>query len=751
MPAASPPLTPLRRLGTLAATRRRAVLIAGALLFVLAAAIGAGAMNALSLSRFESPGSPSHRAGEILEREFGQNSPNYVLLLTARDGATIDDPAVSAEATAIESELAAQDAVTTTGSYWSRDHTPTLASTDGTQALIVAWLAGSATEAREQLEPISAHFLDRDNGGVLTVQAGGQDEIFRQVGEESARDFIRAELVVVPVVLLLLVWAYRRWSAAALTMGVGIFSVLATLAILRGVTAFTEVSTFAANLALVLGLGLGIDYSLFVIARFREESAAGRARPAAVIRTVETAGRTVLFSGITVAASLAALFAFPFPFLRSFAYAGIAVVLTAAFGAVVLLPAALAAAGHRTLRPVPTAATGEVSEGRWYRMALRVMRRPLLYGGPALILLLALGAPFLGANFGLPDERVLPASASARVTQEHIGTNFPAEETDALQIVATGVGEGPEVTQRIEEYAQRLSQIPGVFQVDALTGSYRDGSRTAEPSASSERFAAPDALWITVVPGQDALAGDITALVSEVRATDAPYDVLVGGFPAAMTDFRSALLDRLPLVIALILIVTFVILFLMTGSVLIPAKATVANILSLTVMFGALVWIFQDGHLSGLLDFTATGRMEPSIPILMFCIAYGLSMDYEVFIMARVKDEWDRTGDNTRAVAAGIQRSAPLITAAAGILALTFAAYATGQVVFLKQLGVGMALAVLVDALLIRTVLVPAFMRLAGDANWWAPPALRRLHDRIGLSEAPPAQAPAEARERVAG
>ncbi|MEV1007066.1 MMPL family transporter [Streptomyces sp. NPDC049881] len=741
--SASPPL--LRRLGTLTTRRRRAVLIAGAVVFLIAAVLGAGAQSVLSLSRFEAPGSESDRAEEILRDEFADGSPNYLLLVTATSG-TVDDPAVAAEGQRVASELAAQPLVTSVDSYWARDNSPTLVSEDRTQALVVAWLAGDATEVREGLADVTEELAtgDADSGDnpAVTVQAGGQDEIFRQVSDTSREDFLRAEAVIIPVVLVLLVWAYRRWSAAGLTLAVGLFSVLATLAVLRGVTAFTEVSTFAANLALVLGLGLGIDYSLFVIARYREERIAGRDRHAAVVRTVETAGRTVLFSGVTVAASLAALFAFPFPFLQSFAYAGIAVVATAAFGAVVLLPAALAVVGRRVERKDAPAAAADVTAGRWYRIALRVMRKPLLYGLPVLAVLLALGSPFLGARFGLPDERVLPADASARVTQEEIRENFPTEESDALQIVAPGVGAPAERTGETEDYALALSEVPGVFQVDTYTGAYQEGSRVAEPFGAAERYTADDSLRLVVTADRAALDADLSDLVEDVRALSPPYEVAVGGFPAAMTDFRADLFDRLPLVVGIILVVTFVIIFLMTGSLLIPAKATVANVLSLSVMFGSLVWIFQDGNLSGLLDFTPAGRMEPSIPILMFCIAYGLSMDYEVFIMARIKDEYDRTGDNTAAVAAGIQRSAPLITAAAGILALTFAAYVTGQVVFLKELGVGMALAVLVDALLIRTVLVPAFMRLAGDANWWAPGPLRRLHERFGISEGPSSDDP---------
>ncbi|MFG2591558.1 MMPL family transporter [Streptomyces sp. NPDC048438] len=733
--------SPLHRLGAFAAARRRTVLIAGAVLFLLAAAFGAGAQAALSLSRFEAPGSQSDTAEQILHEEFKDGSPNYVLLVTAKDGGTVDDPEVAAEGRKLTEDLAGREGVDTAGSYWSRGENSALVSEDRSQALVVAWLRGTATEVRTDLATITPDFTKDTE--LLTVRPGGQDEVFRQVGEETRRDFLRAEAVVVPAVLLLLLWVYRRWSAAGLTLGVGFFSVLATLAMLRGVTAFTEVSTFAANLALVLGLGLGLDYSLFIISRFREEMAATPGatdadRHAAVVRTVASAGRTVLFSGFTVAASLAALFLFPFPFLQSFAWAGIAVVGSAAFGAVVLLPAALAAVGRRTLRPGRT--EPPVESGRWYRNTLKVMRRPLLYGLPVLIALLALGAPFLGARFGLPDERVLPASASSRVVQEEIRTGFAAEETDALQIVTTGEATGNPSSG--SDYPERLSQVPGVFQVDTGSGTYRGGDR-AGATSDPGRFEAGEHTRLTVVPDQEALAGDMAQFVKRVRAVEAPYsEVHVGGFPAAMTDFRGELLDRLPYVVALILLVTFVILFLMTGSLLIPAKATIANILSLSVMFGVLVWVFQDGNLSGLLGFTASGRMEPSIPILMFCIAYGLSMDYEVFIMARIKEAYDRTGDNTSAVAEGIQRSAPLVTSAAAILALTFAAYATGGVVFLKELGIGMALAVLVDALLIRTLLVPAFMGLAGKANWWAPAPLRRLHARYGISEAPAAETP---------
>ncbi|MGH3239018.1 MAG: MMPL family transporter, partial [Spirillospora sp.] len=612
-------------------------------------------------------------------------------------------------------------------SYWSRGSAPTRRSEDARSALIVAHVGGDATESRARLADLSPRFT-RDGAG-LRVRVGGQEEVFRQAGEQARQDFARAELLLLPVVFVLLVFAFRGVLAALLPLGVGIFAMLGTLAALRGVAAFTDVSTFAANLTLVMGLGLGIDYSLFVVSRFREELGGGGHPHVAAVRAVEHAGRTVLFSGLTVAVSLLGLLAFPFPFLRSFAYAGFFVVLFGVVGAVVLLPAALAGLGPRLARARLAVRRENVPDrGLWHGVAMRVMRRPLLIGGGVAVLLVALGSPLLGLNVGLPDDRVLPASASGRQVQQEIRDGFAAEETDALRVVVpAGAGEG-----EVERYAVALAGVPGVAQVDSPSGSYVDGRRTAGPDAA--RFSAGP--WLSVVPEQDALEDDPFGLVDAVRAVPAPGGTLVGGYPADLADFRTALIDRLPVVVALILVVSCALLFLMTGSVLVPLKAAVLNALSLSVMFGALVWIFQDGNLSGTLGFTATGSLEPSIPILMFCVAFGLSMDYEIFMVSRIKEEHDRTGDNALAVAAGLQRSGPLITTAAAILAVSFASYALSGVVYLKMLGIGMALAVVVDATLIRALLVPAAMRVAGRANWWAPPALRRVQRRLALTDA---------------
>lgn len=714
------------------------VIAAGILLTIVFATIAAGTVGQLTLSRFEVPGSESDRASAALEQTFGTGSSNLVLLVTAKNG-NVDSPAVREAGLALTEELAAVQSVQEAGSYWSRGNTPTLRSEDGSQALILAHMSGSATDVRGELAELSPQFT-REND-VIRVEVGGQDEIFRQVGEFARQDFIRAELIILPAVLVMLLFVFRRVRAALLTIGVGLFSMVGTLAGLGAIVPFTEVSTFALNLTLVMGLGLGIDYSLFMIARYREELAAGFHPHDASVRTVESAGRTVLFSGVTVAASTAVLFVFPFPFLQSFAYTGVLVVVSGCIGAIAILPAFLAVLGERIARrkragaSVP-AAIAPANRGLWYSSAMAVMRRPVLYGGLALFVLLVLGSPITQLRFGLPDDRSLPAEASSRIVQEQKRAGFPAEETDAIQIVSPTVADPGSRLEDIGRYAASLSLIKGIIKVDSLAGTYVDGRLDVPPGGVHARFAADgDGTWLSVVPSAAALDEDAPKLVGEVRAVAAPFDVVVGGYPADMTDFRAALLERIPLAIGLILAITFVILFMMSGSIVLPLKATVLNVLSLSIMFGALVWVFQMGNLSGLLDFTPTGSIEPSIPILMFCIAYGLSMDYEVFILSRIKEEYDRTGDPIESVAVGIQRSGPLVTSAAVILAFTFAAYGAGSVVFLKMLGVGMTLAVLVDATLIRAVMVPAFMKLAGRANWWAPPALRRFYERYGISE----------------
>ncbi|GIF37914.1 membrane protein [Actinoplanes xinjiangensis] len=679
---------------------RRLILLVTALLTLALAAVAAGAMNVLVLSRWEAPGSESVRVQQLLERDHGTGNANLVLLVSG----VIDDSAVAAAAQSVAAELRGEDAVLDVWSYWSRGGDPTMRDADGRHALILAHVTGDATSARLHIRERILPAYTRDTG-LLRIDVGGAEAVSSQVSQQATRDFLRAELLIVPVMIVLLVVLYRRLRLALLTLGVGLFAVIGTLAGLRVLAGFTEVATFAANITLVMGIGLGIDYSLFVIARFREELTAGAPVPAAITTTVRTAGRTVVFSGLTVAASLSALLLFPFAFLRSFAYAGILVVVLAVLGALTILPAALAVLGPRALRrrPPPPA-----DDGIWGRLGGHVMRRPVLFTALGLLIVGVLAAPALGLRLGLPDDRVLPPTASTRQTYDVMRDVLPTEPQDALHIVSTSADVGG--------YAAEVSRVPGIARVNSAAGVFTAGIRTG-PGPTGITGSRLEA-----VPTREVLSGTGTpALVAAVRAVPPPPGgtVQVGGYPAELTDFRAMLTDRIPLVAAVLLAISFAVLFAMSGSLLIPVKATILNLLSLAVMFGVLVTVFQDGFLAGVLGFTPIGTLDPAFPILMFCVAYGLSMDYEVFLLSRIKERYDATGDNTRAVLEGLQRGAPLVTAAATILAVSFALYATGDVMYLQMVGVGTAVAILVDATVIRAILVPALMRLAGRANWW--------------------------------
>lgn len=727
-------------LGRLVTRRPWRVLVTSALVLLASVAVAASTVGSLSLNRYEAPGSESAAARSLLAERFGTGSPNVALLVSPASG-TVDDDTVATLGEDLTAAVAASPGVGDAWSYWSPGGPETLAGMDRRQALVLAWVPGDADHVRGEVLPaLQADVVERFSGGDVEVTLGGGDEIFRIVAGQARTDFLRAELIVVPLVLLLLWLVYRRFVPALVTLAVGLFAAAGSLGLLRLVVTFTDVSTFAANVSLVMGIGLGVDYSLFMIYRYREEISAGQDADEAVRRTVAGAGRTVLFSGLTVAAALAVLFVFPFPFLSSFAYAGIAVVLCAVLGAVVALPAMLRLAGPRMLR---SATATRVEDGFWFRVSSTVMRRPVVSGGAGLLVLVLLGTPTFGLTFGSPDDRVLNDDGQpVRAMYDTVRGSFAAEDADALFVVApdvsgaaSGAGTG---TTLVHGYAASLSQIPGVARVDSAAGAFADGARVGPAGPfGADRFESGSATRLTVLPTSERLADDPVGLVREVRATAAPFDVVVGGYPAELTDYRDGIVDRLPLVAVLVLAVTFVVLFLMTGSVVAPLTAIVLNLLSLSVMFGVVVWGFQDGALAGVLGFTPTGVVEPSILLLMFCIAYGLSMDYEVFLLARVQEEYARTGDVVGSVPVGIGRSAPLVTAAALILAASFAVYASSEVSFMQQLGIGMALAVAVDATLIRGVLVPATLRLTGRASWWSPAPLRALHDRFGFRETP--------------
>jgi putative drug exporter of the RND superfamily len=716
--------------------------------FIAAAVLGGGVASRLGSGGFDDPASESSRAADTIKRAFGKQQPDLVFLVTARSG-TVDDPAVGAAAEELTRKLAAEKKVARAVSYWSLGSPPPLRSEDGRQALVLVSLRGSEDQVQEAARDLSPKY--GHDSGPITVRVGGFAEVFRQVNHEVEADLLRAELIAFPITLLLMILVFGSLVAAGLPLVVGAIAIVGTFLVLLIVSSLTEVSIFALNLTTGLGLGLAIDYSLFIVSRYREELHNGLAPHNAVVRTVQTAGKTVSFSALTVAVALAALLVFPLAFLRSFAYAGIGVALLAGVGAVVSLPALLAVLGPRVnslrlLRRDPK----PVGEGVWHRIAMIVMRRPVPIAVAIIALLILLGLPFLRIQFGLPDDRVLPSSASSRQVQDDIRTRFVSNEALTLQVVATHIGDPGARADEIDRYAVALSRAPGAARVDALTGSYIKGKQVAGPGQITARFAARDATWLSVVPSVEPYSDAGERLAKSVRNTSAPFPVLVGGNAAELVDSKASLFSRLPLAAGLIALATFVLLFLMFGSIIVPIKALVLNVLSLSATFGALVWIFQDGHLSGVLDFTPTGTLPATVPLLLFCLAFGLSMDYEVFLLSRIKEEHDRTGDNTRSVAVGLERTGRIVTAAAVLISVVFIAFATSGVSFIKIFGLGLTIAVLMDAFVIRATLVPAFMRIAGEANWWAPKWMRRLHDRIGISETEEPEAQRQAEDRVA-
>ena len=738
----------LGRLGRFAVAHRKSVLVGTAVFFLVAAGLGGGVASRLSSGGFDDPSSESSRAVDAIKHDFGKQQPDLVFLVTAKRG-TVDDPAVGATAEQLTTKLAAERRVARAVSYWSLGSPPPLRSKDGRQALVLASLRGNEDQVLDTAGDLSPKYATES--GPITVRVGGFGEVFRQVNHQVQDDLLRAELIAVPITLLLMVIVFGSVVAAGLPLAVGALAIVGTFLVLLIISSLTEVSIFALNLTTGMGLGLAIDYSLFVVSRYREELHNGRAPHDAVVRTVQTAGKTIAFSALTVAVALAALLVFPLAFLRSFAYAGIGVALLAGLVAIVSLPALLAVLGPRvnSLRvfrrePKP------VGEGPWHRIATFVMRRPWPIAIGVIAFLILLGLPFVRIQFGLPDDRVLPTSASSRQVQDDIRSRFASNESLTLQVVATDIGDPAGRTEEINGYAAALSRAPGAARVDALTGSYIEGQQVAGAGPLSARFVARDATWLSVVPSVEPYSDAGERLAKSVRATPAPFRVLVTGNSAELVDSKESLFSRLPLAAGLIALATFVLLFLMFGSLLVPIKALVLNVLSLSATFGALVWIFQDGHLSGVLDFTPTGTLPATVPLLLFCLAFGLSMDYEVFLLSRIKEEHDRTHDNTRSVAVGLERTGRIVTAAAVLISVVFIAFATSGVSFIKIFGLGLTIAVLMDAFVIRATLVPAFMRIAGEANWWAPGWMRRIHERIGISETEePEREPAIAEEHV--
>jgi putative drug exporter of the RND superfamily len=727
----------LHKLGELVYRRARLVLIVTGILLVVAAVIGVGAFGKLQGGGFDDPNSQSTRATNQIDARFGGQN-NLVFLVRSGSGASVDSPDVKAAGLSLTESLSARtgtiDRVT---SYWTTQ-APALRSKDGTQALVLLHVKGSDKQITDSSKALISAYTSPGAGvgsSAISVLAGGDAAVNVQVNAQVAKSLALAEGIAVPLILILLLFAFGSVVAALLPLAIGGIAILAVFFELFILGSVTNVSVYSISLTTQLGLGLGIDYALLMVSRFREQLAAGQDVHEAVLRTTATAGRTILFSATTVAVALTALLIFPQYFLKSFAYAGIGVALIAAASTVFVIPALLSVLGHRVnAGRLPWATSGRgAASPLWERIARGVTRRPVLAALPVLAVLLAAASPLLGVSFGTPDQTVLRPGVSTRQVSDALAADFSGNAATTINVVTTApVGSA----QANAAYAQKLSSLGGVVRVDSSAGTFAAG-RPAPADPGDAALGSAAAQRYSVVIAADASSNPAQQLVADIRGLPGPDHVstLVGGRSAALVDAKSSIANRLPWALLIVVAATFLLLFLFTGSVIQPIRAFLVNGLSLSAALGVMTWIFQSGHLASLLDVTAR-PMDTSMTVLLLCLAFGLSMDYEVFLTSRIKEMHDQGADTRTAVVQGLARTGRIVSTAAGLLAVSFFAFGTSSVSFLQMLGLGAGLAVLLDATLIRGVLVPAITSLLGERIWYAPAWLKRAHRRFGLSEA---------------
>jgi len=722
-------------LADLAQRRPRRIAVIAAAFFVLAGALGGSVAERLDPYGADDPATESVQARERLERAGGlQPDPGVIALVDA--GGPVRSAAARRRVGDVAAELRRDPAVARVVTFYdSRD--PAMVSRDGRSTYVVANFRPLSDKQIEQ----AAERLEEHLAGRRGVTLGGSGIAFVQVNETVASDLARAELLAFPILFVLSLLFFRSLVAALLPLMVGALAIVSTFLALRAASELGSISVFALNLTTGLGLGLAIDYSLFIVSRYREEIARSGPGTQAMRRTLATAGRTVLFSSLTVAAALASLLVFPQRFLYSMGLGGMIVALIAAAVALVVLPAVLSLLGHRVnaLSPAWLQRAAErdsqpASSGSWYRLSRFVMRRPGRTAVASAALLIALGLPFLGIKFTSTDASVLPADTSGRQVHEALNRDFPPGRSAPIHVAVDNAGRTPVAARAANvRLAQELRALPG--------------ARAVTPPQPLGR----DTALIDVISSGGPFGDASQELVRRIRALPDTARAAVAGPTAEFVDTKSSLASHLPLAGAIIAVTTILVLFLMTGSVVLPIKALVMNVLTLSAAFGLLVLIFQDGRLEGLLGFTSDGGIEATMPVLLFAVAFGLSTDYGVFLLSRIKEARDNGAPDSEAVAIGLERTGRIVTAAALLFCVAIGAFATSQIIFIKENGVGTALAVLIDATIVRALLVPALMELLGRRNWWAPRPLRALHARFGLQEESPARVLQEESPRGAG
>ncbi|MBV9421940.1 MAG: MMPL family transporter [Solirubrobacterales bacterium] len=707
----------LERLATFLHANGRRVLAVAIVGAAIAGAFGLSVSKHLSPYGANDPATQSVQATNRFQAAAGRQIDAGVVALV-RSG-NVRTAGAHARVNEVAAQLRAQPDMARVVSFYDT-HDPAMVSRDGRSTYVLAYFKPlSDKELKDVAQQVENRF-----SGQGDVKLGGDAVANAQVNSQVSHDLAHAELLAFPFIFLLSLLFFRSLVAALLPPLLGGLAIVATFFALRVVASFADISVFALNLVTGLGLGLAIDYSLFMVSRYREESAVSGFGAEALRRTLQTSGRTIVFSSLTIAAAIASLAIFPQRFLYSMGIAGALVALLAASLALVVLPAILTVLGPRVNALAPRwlarAAEREArpdERGAWYRLSRFVMRRPAPIAIASATFLIALGIPFTGIKFIAVDASVLPASASSRQVNDTLNREFPPNRTAPLEVVVGAPAGSPEV----RALAARIRTLPDVSAV-----------ATAQPAGAENSL-------LAVAPAHGPLTTETQQLVRDVRAIDAPVYVGVAGQTASFVDLEHSLAVHLPAVLAVVIGATLIILFLLTGSVVLPVKAVLMNALNLSAVFGILVLVFQHGNLEGLLGYRGEGALDATQPILLFAVGFGLSTDYGVFLLSRIKEARDAGAPNSEAVAIGLERTGRIVTAAALLFAVAIGAFATSQIVFIKELGIGAALAVLIDASVVRALLVPSLMELLGSANWWAPRPLRWLYQRVGWRESLPA------------
>jgi uncharacterized membrane protein YdfJ with MMPL/SSD domain len=698
----------------------RRLLLVAVLAAAIAGAFGFGVAKHMSPYGADDPATQSVQATNRFEAAAHRKiDPGIVAIVSAGD---VDSSAVRQRVEQVAGQLRTQPDVASAVSFYDT-HDPSMVSRDGRSTYVVAYFK---RRSDRQLEDAAQRIEDRF-GGQRDVRLGGEQIADAQANTQVGNDLARAELLAFPFIFLLSLLFFRSLVAALLPPLIGGVAIVATFFALRIVAGFADLSVFALNFVTGLGLGLAIDYSLFMVSRYREEAATSGFGLETLRRTLETAGRTILFSSLTVAAAVASLAIFPQRFLYSMGIAGAMVALVAAALALVVLPGLLSVLGPRVNALAPTwlqrAADRDArpaQSGAWYRLSRFVMRWPGRVAVLSAAFLIALGIPFAGIKFVSVTASVLPHSASARQVDDTLARDFPPNRTSPVEVVVGAPANSPQV----RAVAAQITRLPDVSAV-----------APAQPAGANNAL-------VAVASVQRPLSGATKQLVRNIRAIHAPVYIGVAGQTAAFLDLEHSLGAHLPAVLAVIVAATLIVLFLFTGSVVLPFKAVLMNLLNLSAVLGILVLIFQDGRLQGLLSYTSQGALDATQPIFLAAAAFGLATDYGVFLLSRIKEARDSSVSDSEAVAVGLERTGRIVTAAAVLFAVAIGAFATSKLVFIKELGLGTALAVLIDASIIRALLVPSLMALLGSWNWWAPKPLRRLHERMGLRESGPRATP---------